>query len=88
MGGREGAREGRSEGGKERGREGEREGRREGKIIPPNSNAGTFENVQAYSAQLVNIGVKDLCHEADLGRGHGVIVREEQLHGEPPSLIG
>jgi hypothetical protein len=42
----------------------------------------TLEDVEANTAQSVNVGVVDLGEEADFGRGHGVVVREEQLELE------
>ena len=42
----------------------------------------TFQNVKADSAQLVNVGMVDLGHEADLGRSHRVLFRQKQLQGE------
>lgn len=42
----------------------------------------TFQDVKADPTKLVDIGVEDLGEEADLGRGHGVVVREEELELE------
>ena len=42
----------------------------------------TFQDVEADAAKLVDIGVEYLGEEADLGRCHGIIVREEQLQLE------
>lgn len=42
----------------------------------------TFQNVKADTAKLVDVGVKYLGEEADLGRCHGIIIREEQLQLE------
>ena len=42
----------------------------------------TLKNVEADAAQLIDVGVKDLGQEADLGRRHGVVVGEEQLEFE------
>jgi hypothetical protein len=42
----------------------------------------TLEHVEANAPQSVNVGVVDLGEKADLGRGHGVVVREEQLELE------
>ena len=39
----------------------------------------TLENIQAYTAELVNVGMEDVGKEADLGRSHGVVVGEEEL---------
>lgn len=42
----------------------------------------TLQDVKADTAQLVDVGVEDLGEEADLGRGHGVVVGKEQLELE------
>lgn len=42
----------------------------------------TFQDVKADAAKLVDIGVEYLGEEADLGRCHGIVVREEQLQLE------
>lgn len=42
----------------------------------------TFEDVEAYTAEPVDVGVVDLGKEADFGRGHGVVVGEKQLELE------
>lgn len=39
----------------------------------------TLQDIQADTAQLVNIGVEDLGEEADLGGSHGVVIREKEL---------
>lgn len=39
----------------------------------------TLQNIQADAAQTVDVGVVDLGEETDLGRRHGIVVREEQL---------
>jgi hypothetical protein len=39
----------------------------------------TLEDVEANATQSVNVGVVNLGEEADLGRGHGVVVWEEEL---------
>jgi hypothetical protein len=39
----------------------------------------TLENVETNATQSVDVGVVDLGEEADLGRGHGVVVWEEEL---------
>ena len=48
----------------------------------------TFQDVEANSAQLVNVGVVDLGDEADLGRGHGVVLGQKELQFEHASLEG
>lgn len=45
----------------------------------------TLENVETDTAELVYVGVIDLCKESDLWRGHGVVIRQEQLEFENPS---
>lgn len=42
----------------------------------------TLKHIEADAAQLVDIGVEDLGQETDLGRGHGVVLWEEQLQLE------
>lgn len=42
----------------------------------------TFQDIQADTAQLVDVRVEDLGEEADLGRDHRVIVGEEELEFE------
>lgn len=42
----------------------------------------TLEYVEANATKLVDIGMKDLGKEADLGRSHGVVVGEEELEFE------
>jgi hypothetical protein len=42
----------------------------------------TLENVQANSAQFVNIWVVDLCQEANLWRSHWVVVGKEKFELE------
>lgn len=47
----------------------------------------TLEDVEADTAELVNVGVEDLGEEADLGRGHGVVVGEEELELEDAACV-
>lgn len=42
----------------------------------------TLQDIEADSAELVNVGVKDLGEESDLGRRHGIVVGQEQLELE------
>lgn len=42
----------------------------------------TFQDVKADAAELVDVWVEDLGKKADLGRGHWVVVGEEQLQFE------
>lgn len=39
----------------------------------------TLQNVEADAAELVHVGVEDFGQEADLGRNHGIVIREEEL---------
>lgn len=39
----------------------------------------TLQNVQTDTTEAINVGVIDLGQEADLGRGHGIVVGQEQL---------
>lgn len=48
----------------------------------PSRTALTLQHVQAYPAQAVDVWVVDLGQEANLGRRHRVVVREEQLQLE------
>lgn len=42
----------------------------------------TLQNIQADTTQAINIRVVDLGQEADFGRGHRVIIRQEELEPE------
>lgn len=42
----------------------------------------TLEDIEADAAQLVDVGVEDLCEEADLGGRHGVVFGKEELELE------
>jgi hypothetical protein len=42
----------------------------------------TLEDVEADATQSVDVGVVDLGQEAHLGRGHGIVVWEEELELE------
>lgn len=42
----------------------------------------TFQDIEADAAKLVDVRVEDFGKEADLGRGHGVVVGEEELELE------
>lgn len=42
----------------------------------------TLQDVEADTAQLVDVGVEDLGQEANLGGDHGVVVGEEELELE------
>ena len=48
----------------------------------------TLKNVEADATQLVDIGVVDLGKEADLGRGHGVVIGEEEFELEDATCVG
>lgn len=48
----------------------------------------TLENVQADTAELVNVGMVDLGEEADLWRCHGIVVWKEQLEIEYAACNG
>lgn len=48
----------------------------------------TLEDVEADATQLVDVGVVDLGKEADLGRGHGVVIREEEFELEDATCVG
>ena len=39
----------------------------------------TLQHIQADAAQLVDVRVEDLGEEADLGRGHGIVIWKEEL---------
>lgn len=39
----------------------------------------TLQDIQADAAKTVDVGVVDLGQETDLGRGHRVVVGQEQL---------
>lgn len=39
----------------------------------------TLENVKTDAAQPIDVGVVDFGKEANLGRSHGIIVRQEEL---------
>lgn len=47
----------------------------------------TLEDIEADTAKLVNVGVVDLGHEADLGRSHGVVLGQEQLQLEDTAYL-
>lgn len=42
----------------------------------------TLQHIKANAAQLVDVGVKNLGQEANLGRNHRVVVREEEFELE------
>jgi len=42
----------------------------------------TFQDIKTDATQLVNVRVVDLGHEAHFGRGHRVILGQEQLQLE------
>lgn len=42
----------------------------------------TLQNIQADTTQAINIRVVDPGQEADFGRGHRVIIRQEELEPE------
>ena len=46
----------------------------------------TLQNIQAYAAELIDVGMIDLCQEADLWWCHGVIVWEEEFELEDATL--
>jgi hypothetical protein len=39
----------------------------------------TFEHVETDAAETIDVGVVDAREEADLGRGHRVVIWEEEL---------
>lgn len=47
----------------------------------------TLENVKANAAQPVDVGVVDLGKKANLGRSHGVVVRQEELQLEDTTCM-
>lgn len=47
-----------------------------------------LEDVEADAAELVDVGVVDLGQEADLGRRHRVLFREEELELELAACSG
>jgi len=46
-----------------------------------------LEDVKANAAKPVDVGMVDLCQEADFGRCHGVIVGKEEFQLEASTLI-
>lgn len=42
----------------------------------------TFQDVKTDAAKLVDVWMEDLGEKSNLGRCHGVVVREEQLQLE------
>jgi hypothetical protein len=48
----------------------------------------TLEDIEADAAELVHVGVENLCQETDLGRRHGVVVGKEQFELENASCTG
>ena len=42
----------------------------------------TLQDIQADASKAVDVGMVDLGQESDLGRSHGVIIRQEQLEAE------
>jgi hypothetical protein len=47
----------------------------------------TLEHIQADPTQAVDIRVVDLGEEADLGRGHGIVFRKEELEAEDAAFV-
>lgn len=47
--------------------------------IRAKSSVRTLEDIETDATQLVDVWVVDLGEEADLGRDHGVVIRQEQL---------
>merc|ERR1719188_1307462 len=47
-----------------------------------------LQYIQADATKLVNVGVVDLCQEADLGRLHRIALRQEELKLIVTFLIG
>lgn len=45
----------------------------------------TFQHVQAYTAQLVNVWMVDFCKKPDFGRRHRIIIRKKKLEFENSS---
>ena len=39
----------------------------------------TLQHIETDASQFIDVGVEDLGKEADLGRCHGVVVREKEL---------
>lgn len=61
----------------------------EGTEIPShkkNKKKHALQDVQADAPQLVDIRMINFRHEANLGRGHRVFLREEQLQFENPAF--
>lgn len=52
------------------------------KVVARDCSQLTLEDVQTDAAQSVDVGVVDLGEEADLGRGHGVVIGEKELELE------
>lgn len=42
----------------------------------------TLQDIQTNAAETINVGVVDLGEEADLGRGHGVVIGKEEFKTE------
>jgi hypothetical protein len=42
----------------------------------------TLQDIEADAAETIDVGVVDLGKEADLGRGHGVVIGKEELKTE------
>ena len=49
---------------------------------PMVSTSLTFQHIQADSSQFINVGVVYPSQESDFGRGHGIVVWEEELELE------
>lgn len=47
----------------------------------------TLENIKTNAAQPVDVGVVDFGKEANLGRSHGVVVRQEELELEDTAYM-
>lgn len=42
----------------------------------------TLQDIQTNAAETINVGVVDLGEEADLGRGHRVVIGKEEFKTE------
>lgn len=42
----------------------------------------TLENIQANTAELVDVGMENFGQESDLRRGHRIVIGEEELELE------
>lgn len=47
----------------------------------------TLQDIQADTAETIDVGVVDLGQETDLRRGHRVVVRQKQLETEDTTCL-